>query len=179
MPEMITLYTERLKLRPFVEDDIKHLIDLDQDPEVMKYVGVKPIPTDELKATLQRLLDRQPLWVNYGTWMADEIASGETIGWFTLKPLPQFNYDYDVGYRLKKRFWGKGFATEGTKFLVNYGFTQLSLNKIMACTHLENLNSQKVLLKSGLKRVADVPSPFDPDFIGAQIAKFEIHKSSQ
>lgn len=176
MPEMISLLTARLKLRPFNENDLQNLIDLDQDPEVMKYLGGKTIPTEELQAMLPKILERQPKWVTYGTWMADELSSGETIGWFTLKPLAQLNNEYEVGYRLKKKFWGKGYATEGTKFLVDYGFTKLGLPNIIACTDLNNANSQKVLMKSGLIRVADIPSPFPPEFIGAKIAKFEIYK---
>lgn len=176
MPEMITLFTSRLKLRPFNESDLQNLMDLDQDPEVMKYLGGKLIPTDELQALLPKLLERQPKWINYGTWMADELSTGETIGWFTLKPLVQLNNEYEVGYRLKKKYWGKGYATEGAKFLVHYGFNTLNLPKIIGCTDLGNENSQKVLMKAGLKRVADIPSPFAEEFIGSKIAKFEIYK---
>ena len=173
---MISLQTERLKLRPFNENDLQNLIDLDQDPDVMKYLGGKLIPTEELQLMLPKLLERQPRWVTYGTWMADDLATGETIGWFTLKPLPQLNNEYEVGYRLKKKYWGKGYATEGAKYLVNYGFNQLKLSKIIGCTDLQNQNSQKVLMKAGLKRVDDIPSPFAADFIGEKIAKFEIDK---
>lgn len=176
MPEMITLFTERLKLRPFTENDLQNLIDLDQDPKVMKYLGGKVIPTEELQAMLPKILERQPKWINYGTWMADELSSGETIGWFTLKPLVQLANEYEVGYRLKKKFWGRGYATEGTKFLVNYGFNELKLPKIIGCTDLHNENSQKVLMKAGLKRVDDIPSPFPEEFLGTKIAKFEIYK---
>ena len=172
---MITLTTERLKLRPFNENDLQNLIDLDQDPEVMRYLGGKLIATEDLQKLLPILLERQPKWINYGTWMADELATGQTIGWFTLKPLAQLNNEYEVGYRLKKKFWGKGYATEGAKFLVDYGFNVLKIPKIIACTDLKNSGSQKVLTKAGLTRVADIPSPFARDFIGGMIAKFEIH----
>jgi RimJ/RimL family protein N-acetyltransferase len=173
---VVTLFTERLRLRPFNENDLQNLIDLDQDAEVMKYLGEKLISTDELKATLLKILERQPKWVTYGTWMADELSTGETIGWFTLKPLLQLNNEYEVGYRLKRKFWGNGYATEGAKFLVDYGFQKLAQTKVIACTHLNNFNSQKVLIKAGLSRVEDIPSPFPPDFIGQKIAKFEIEK---
>jgi RimJ/RimL family protein N-acetyltransferase len=176
MPEMITLFTERLKLRPFNDGDLQNLKDLDQDPEVMKYLGGKLVPTEELEAMLPKLIERQPKWVTYGTWMADELSTGETIGWFTLKPLVQLNNEYEVGYRLKKKFWGKGYATEGTKFLVDYGFKKLNLPLIIGCTDLANENSQKVLMKAGLKRVPDIPSPFPEEFLGTKIAKFEIHR---
>ena len=179
MPDMITLATQRLKLRPFNEHDLQNLIDLDQDPEVMRYLGGRLTPAEKLKKILPVLLERQTKWVNYGTWIAEELATQEAIGWFTLKPLPQLNNEYDVGYRLKKKFWGQGYATEGAKFLVDYGFHTLKLQKIVACTDLKNLGSQKVLLKAGLTRVADIPSPFAPEFIGPLIAKFEIHTDSQ
>lgn len=156
---MITLSTQRLKLRPFNENDLQNLIDLDQDPEVMKYLGGKITPLEEIKEALPRILARD--WKTYGTWMADLIDTGENIGWFTLKPVPKLNDEYEVGYRLKKKHWGKGYATEGTKFLINYGFEKLNLPKIIGLTDLGNKASQHVLQKSGLVRKADIPSPWE------------------
>lgn len=170
---MIALTTQRLKLRPFNENDLQNLIDLDHDLEVMKYLGGKITPLEEIKAILPKLIERQPKWITYGTWMADLIDSGENIGWFTLKPVPKLNNDYEVGYRLKKKHWGKGYATEGTKFLVNYGFENLKLSKIIGLTDLENKASQHVLKKSGLIRKADIPSPWEANS-DTSIALLEI-----
>ncbi|MEQ1723213.1 MAG: GNAT family N-acetyltransferase [Pseudobdellovibrio sp.] len=173
---MITLKTTRLRLRPFVESDLKNLIELDHDLEVMKYLGGKITPLEEIQKILPVLIERQTRWLNYGTWCADLISTGENIGWFTLKPVPTLNDEFEVGYRLKKRFWGHGYATEGSRFLVEYGFETLKLPKIIGLTDLNNKASQNVLIKSGLERVADIPSPFASHFIGAITAKFEMLK---
>ncbi len=173
---MITLKTPRLQLRPFVESDLNNLIELDHDPEVMKYLGGKITPLEEIQKILPLLIERQTRWLNYGTWCADLISTGENIGWFTLKPVPALNNEFEVGYRLKQKFWGQGYATEGSRFLVEYGFNTLNLPKIIGLTDLNNKASQHVLMKSGLLRVADIASPFAADFIGAMTAKFEMLK---
>lgn len=175
---MITLNTKRLKLRPFTETDLNNLMDLDQDPEVMRYLGGLLTPTEELKTTLSFLLERQTRWLTYGTWCADLLSTGENIGWFTLKPVPKLNDEFEVGYRLKKIFWGQGYATEATRFLVEYGFKNLNLPKIIGLTDLNNKASQNVLAKSGLFRKPDIASPFPAMFIGAEIAKFELLRPS-
>jgi len=118
-------------------------------------------PLDEIAATIPRLLERQLRWVNYGTWMADLKSTGENIGWFTLKPVPEYNDDYEVGYRLKTKFWNNGYATEGGKFLVNYGFQNLRLKKIIGLANPVNLASIRVLEKCGLKRLPDIQNFWD------------------
>lgn len=157
-------------LRPFNENDLQNLIDLDQDPEVMRYLGAKLTPLSELQELLPKLIERQSRWLDYGTWAADLISTGENIGWFTFKPLPQLGEEYEVGYRLKKKFWKQGLATEGSRYLVKYGFEKLHLPKVVGITHLENSASQHVLQKCGLTRVADIPNLWgEPGYI----AKFE------
>lgn len=163
---MISLKTERLYLRPILDTDLNNFVELDTDPEVVKYISAGiPTTIKELTELLPKLLIRQEGFINYGTWMAD-LSNGENIGWFTFKPLPSLNNEMEVGYRLKKRYWGNGFATEGCRFLVNYGFEILKAKKIIAVTHLENIASQHVLQKCGLKKIGPIPNPFrkdDPD----------------
>lgn len=169
---MITLRTQRIILRPFDENDLQNLIDLDQDADVMRYLGARLTPTDELRERLPKLIERQSRWLEYGTWAADLHSSGENLGWFTFKPLPQLGNEYEVGYRLKKKFWNLGLATEGARYLVDYGFTKLKLPKVVGVTHLENSASQHVLQKSGLTRVANIPNIRGE---AGFIAKFEMY----
>lgn len=158
---MISLQTQRLLLRPFLETDLQNLIDLDTDPEVMRYIGTGKLSTiDELRELIPKLLKRQESWADYGTWMAD-LPNGDNIGWFTLKPLPQLNNDFEIGYRLKRKFWGQGYATEGSQFLVQHGFEKINLKKIIGITDPLNLPSQSVLKKCGLIYKGLIPNPFD------------------
>jgi RimJ/RimL family protein N-acetyltransferase len=176
MTEFVTLSTERLKLRPLTENDLHHLIELDQDPAVMEFLGNQVNSTAFLENLLSNILKRQTKVFNYGVWMADEISTGETIGWFSLEPIPQFQNEFEIGARIKPRFWRKGYAAEGFNFLVDYGFNDLKLSKIIGCCHVNNEKSQQLLLKCGLVRAADIPSPFPKKFFGDYLAKFEIYK---
>lgn len=173
---MISLTTDRLILRPFNENDLQNLIDLDTDPEVMKYLGAKLTSIDDLRKTLGMLLERQPRWKHYGTWATDLKSTGECVGWFTFKPVPKLDDDYEVGYRLKRKFWGRGIATEGAKMLVDYGFKERHLPKIIGLTHLENKASQQVLKKCGLKEVGAIDNPFD--FIEGKVLLLERLRDS-
>lgn len=157
---MISLQTTRLLLRPFNENDLNNLIELDQDPEVMKYLGNQITPIEKIKEGLSVLIERQPRWKTYGTWCADLLSTGENIGWFTLKPVPAINNEYEIGYRLKKKFWGYGYATEGSEFLIEYGFKQLHLPKIIGLTDPHNKASQHVLQKCGLVYKGDIANPW-------------------
>lgn len=160
---MITLQTERLVLRPFAEEDADLLYNLDSDPDVVRYVGGTLATKENCQEILKRLIDRQPLWKTYGTWVAELKSTGESIGWFTLKPIVQHNNDYEVGYRLLKKHWGQGYATEGSRMLVQYGLNELKLEKIVAFTHLDNKASQNVLRKSGLNLLGQIDNFFHPE----------------
>src|SRR5881227_3139476 len=59
--------------------------------------------------------------------------------------------EVEVGYRLSPRMWGRGYATEGARALLRYGFDVLGLYRIVGLTHPENLASQRVLCKAGLR----------------------------
>ena len=71
------------------------------------------------------------------------------IGWFALKYAGR-STDVEVGYRLRHDQWGRGFATEGATALVQYGFHDLGLDRIIGVTHPDNVVSQRVLMKAGL-----------------------------
>lgn len=160
---MISLKTNRLKLRPFTENDLQNLIELDTDPEVMRYIGLgTPSTTEQTNDLLAKILKRQEDWTDYGTWMAD-LNNGENIGWFTLKPNPGLNLDFEIGYRLKRKFWGQGFATEGSLELVRHGAEHLKLKKIVAVTDPGHQASQHVLKKCGLSYQKMIPNPFASD----------------
>jgi RimJ/RimL family protein N-acetyltransferase len=76
--------------------------------------------------------------------------TGRYIGWFTLKYIPD-TVEVEVGYRLLRNAWGRGFATEGARELVRYGFDDLGLHRIVGLTHRDNAASQRVLQKAGLR----------------------------
>jgi RimJ/RimL family protein N-acetyltransferase len=145
------LTTGRLRLREFRPGDLEHLYRLDSDPRVMRYIGDGSVGT---RASVAEALARTAKYYrNYpglGVWPAEERAGQAFIGWFCLKYVPK-TADVEVGYRLLPGAWGRGYATEGASALVRRGFAELGLARIIGLTHPDNLTSQRVLAKAGLR----------------------------
>ncbi len=143
------LETDRFRLRRFEEDDFGNLFVLHSDPEVMRFSSRRSPESDiEVAATLKRLIQRYRESSGFGIWAAELKSSGEFIGWFGLDSLPGTS-EIEVGYRLLRRHWGSGFATEGTRELLSHAFHVLGLKKIVAISDLDNIASKRVLEKSG------------------------------
>lgn len=149
----VYLETERLILRRFTPDDLDDLVALDSDPEVMRWVTGAPTPREELEH------DILPAWLayyergdRYGFWAAIVRATGEFLGWFHFRP-PHGSDDPDVaelGYRLKRAAWGRGYATEGSLALIDKGFQELGVRRVVALTAEEHAASRRVMEKAGL-----------------------------
>lgn len=144
------LQTLRLDLREFVASDFDDEYRLDRDPRVMKYIGDGRLSTRaDIAAAMIRIPRVYRLYPGFGTWRASRRDTGAFIGWFTLKYIPG-TVEVEVGYRLRHQAWGQGFATEGARELVRYGFDDVGMYRIIGITHPDNVASQRVLIKSGL-----------------------------
>lgn len=144
------LETLRLELREFVPSDFDDLYRLDSDARVMRYLnGGHPLSRAEVRDALVRVLRDYPHHHGLGVWRAARRDSGAFVGWFCLKYCPP-TCDVEVGYRLLPEAWGQGFATEGARALIDYGFGDLGLVRLIGVTHSGNKASQRVLMKSGL-----------------------------
>jgi RimJ/RimL family protein N-acetyltransferase len=149
----IFLETERLTLRRFTEADEDNLLELDNDPEVMRYLnGGKPTPREEIRAQILRLLDYYERFEGLGFWAAQEKATGRFLGWFHFRPprTEPRDGEIELGYRLRRSAWGKGYATEGARALIRKGFTELGVERVVAETMTVNLGSRRVMEKAGL-----------------------------
>ena len=145
------LKSERIYLRHFQLKDADGLFELDSDPDVMKYMSREPAESIEesvevIEKQISYYKDNQGL----GVFPAFLTGTNDFMGWFALKDLDNTE-KIEVGFKLKKKFWNKGYATEMTKVLIHYGFDIIRLNKIYAVTHPENVASQRVLEKCGLE----------------------------
>ncbi len=156
----IILETQRLTLRQFTADDVDNLFDLNSDPEVMRYInGGRPTPREELRdkvipfhLAVYEQLDR------LGTWAAESAATGEFLGWFHFRPGPGPGItNIDLGYRLRRSAWSKGYATEGSRGLIDVGFTDLGVERVFGHTMTVNTASRRVLEKCGLTLVRTTP----------------------
>jgi RimJ/RimL family protein N-acetyltransferase len=149
----IHLETARLVLRCFTLDDVANLVALDSDPAVMRYLsGGIPTPRAALATTILpaflRSYDRFP---GFGVFAAHEKASGGFIGWFALRPPAGAGPEHaELGYRLIRRVWGQGLATEGALALIHQGFTALGVQRISATTYQDNMASRRVMEKAGM-----------------------------
>lgn len=147
------LETDRLVLRPFTDADAPHLLALDNDPEVMRYInGGRPTTADAIRdRTLPRLLHDHPCTGTRGFWAAEEKATGTFLGWFELRPLADHDATVvELGYRLNQAAWGRGYATEGARALVDKGFADLGAERVTANTMAVNAGSRRVMEKTGL-----------------------------
>ncbi len=152
--------TERLMLRELRMTDLEGMFALDSDPEVHRYLGNKPVKT---KAESEKILESvlsQYQERGIGRWAAIEKSSGDFIGWSGIRLNTEYNMNgftryYDVGYRLMKRYWGKGYATESGKAAVDYAFNHLNLPVLYGTTEMGNEASHRALLKIGLTYVED------------------------
>ena len=163
----IFLETERLVLRRFTRDDVDHLVELDSDPDVMHFInGGRPTSRDEIENdVLPAFLGHYERFGGFGFWAAVEKSSGQFVGWFHLRPdegAPPG--EVELGYRLRKSAWGKGYATEGARAVIDKGFAELGARRVVATTMVVNVASRRVLEKAGLRFVRIFHQPW-PDSI--------------
>lgn len=150
------LETERLVLRKFTETDGDNLYALDGDPEVMRFLDDgRPKSREFVEAeTLPRILRSGEGSDGIGYWSAVERATGEFLGWFALHPSEGGNAsEVEIGYRLKRSVWGKGYATEGSRALIRRAFADPDVRRVFAETMAVNAASRRVMEKAGLTYV--------------------------
>lgn len=148
------LRSARLVLRRFAPGDLPLLTALNADPQVMRWLGgvmTAQQSAEMLQGRILRYYDEHP---GLGVWATLRRDSGECIGFHLLNHI-QGETQVQVGYRLFPQHWGRGYATEMSMALLDYGYRRLGLYNIAAITALDNHASQRVLTKAGLPRLAD------------------------
>ena len=148
----IFLKTERLLLRQFTPDDIDNLLVLDSDVEVRRYLDMPTPPTRENIAEhiLPRFIAYYTQYEGYGFWAAIEKTSHAFLGWFHFRPAAEDREGVELGYRLQRLAWGKGYATEGAQALIRKGFLELGVRRVVATALAANIASIRVMEKAGL-----------------------------
>lgn len=160
---MVELTTERLRLRPWRDDDVDALTVIDGDPKVMRYIGDGSVRTrQQTEAAIERM--RRGWQDNgFGIFAIETRDTATMIGWTGLaipKFLPEVLPAVEVGWRLNRRYWGQGFATEAARRVLRFGFDDARLDRIVSICHVDNHASVKVMTKLGMRRdrVTTVPS---------------------
>jgi RimJ/RimL family protein N-acetyltransferase len=166
----IFLETERLALRRFTRDDVDDLVELDGDPEVMRFItGGRPTPRAEIeREVLPAFLAYYERFAGYGFWAAVEKSTGRFIGWFHFRPAKGAPPgEIELGYRLRRSAWGKGYASEGSRALIEKGFAEHDVQRVVAFAMVVHVASRRVMEKAGLRFVrvfhADWPDKIEGD----------------
>ena len=151
----VLLETERLILRAFTRADAQHLFELDNDPEVMRFINGGIATSFEVieKDRLPGFLSHDVNAPEFGFWAAIHKETHAFAGWFVFRLAQDDPRVAALGYRLRKEVWGKGYATEGAKALLDKGFSDLAVEQFVATTYEKNLASQRVLEKLGMHLV--------------------------
>lgn len=150
----VLLETDRLRLRAFTTADSDLLVELDGDPEVMRYInGGHP--------TSREFIERRviPRFTAYdlghdalGFWAAHRKDDDAFIGWFVLRPTSgDPTGELALGYRLRRSAWGHGYATEGARALIALAFIEIGARRVMAGTYEHNVGSRRVMEKAGMR----------------------------
>lgn len=143
------LTTERLHLRQIVPDDAEAMVAIFGDPAVLEFLNNEPVDTPE-KA--RGMID----------WLTGNYQQQQGIDWgITLRDDPRligmcgaYKWDredrhIDIGYHLAPAYWGKGYATEATRAMLDWCFQNLDVHRIQADCTDGNSSSEKVMLKCG------------------------------
>jgi RimJ/RimL family protein N-acetyltransferase len=157
---MTELDTPRLRLRRWRDEDRAPFAALNADPVVMEH-----FPSTLSRAASDAFLDRIQAALEehgWGLWAVEVRDSGSFIGFVGLNPATfdaPFTPAIEVGWRLAREHWGNGYATEGARAAVDYGFAELALDEIVSFTMHANLRSRRLMARLGMQR--DPADDFD------------------
>ena len=143
--------TERMRLRPFTKDDYHFMRLLDSDPKVVKYLGHGGVRTEEeTRTNLDKILNDYSKH-GLGLYLAEDKNSGELLGRTGIIPWKvDSQLMWEVGYSFKTNSWGRGYATEAAKFLVQWGLKNWN-DHLISLIHPENKSSIHVAEKAGMQ----------------------------
>ena len=160
--------TERLGLRNWEQSDIIPFANMCADEEVMKHFS-SVLSNEESLALIERLQNHFSKY-GYCYFATDILETGEFIGFIGLANQTwesAYTPSIDIGWRLKKSAWGKGYASEGAKACLAAAFSEFKINEIVAFATDTNLPSISVMKKIGMKFIGTVQHPHitnDPRF---------------
>jgi ribosomal-protein-alanine N-acetyltransferase len=161
---MKILETHRLILRRLLPDDLDDLFALYRDPEIRRYFPEGTLTYEETREELEWFLNGHPAHPELGLWATIHKETDQFIGRCGLLPWTiEQHPEVEVAYLLAKAYWGQGLGTEAAQALVNYGFEQLGLSRLICLIDPENQASIRVATKIGMtleKEMEDEQGPF-------------------
>lgn len=128
---------------------------LDNDANVMHFINNgAPVERTEVADALDHMINAYDDAPGFGFWAADDKQTGEFVGWFHFRPSAHGTAaEPELGYRLRHEHWGRGLATEGARALIDKGFEELDIERVIAETMSVHRASRRVMEKAGLRLV--------------------------
>jgi RimJ/RimL family protein N-acetyltransferase len=149
---MVSLQTDRLILRMLRESDFDAYAEMCADPEVMRYLGDgQPLARPMAWRKLAMMVGHWSLR-GYGLWAAEERPSGVFVGYVGFWN-PEGWPGFELGWTLRRSFWGRGYATEAARTALQFAFTELKQPHVISLIHPDNAASIRVAQRLGERRV--------------------------
>ena len=154
---MTVLTTPRLRLEPFTDDHLDGLSAMNSDPEVMRYLSGQPETREQTQAVIERVKAR---WADtgYSWWALVERDTGEVVGAGALQnlrremaPLPDRDCPLEIGWRLRRDRWGRGYALEAAIAIADYTFDTWHPDELLAVCDPANTASSSVMKRLGMQ----------------------------
>lgn len=147
----IILETQRLTLRHLILDDLDELFTLYSDPEIRKYFPEGVLNREETQEELEWHMHGHPKYPELGLWATIHKETGKFIGRCGLLPWKiDDKLEIEIAYLIDKAFWHQGLATEAAQGILQYGFENLNLSRLICLIDPDNIASQKVAEKIGM-----------------------------
>jgi RimJ/RimL family protein N-acetyltransferase len=141
--------TERLVLRPFRDEDLPHWAALNADPEVIEFLGGRPLSRGESDA-IADAVNRQYVAEGIGFLAIERSSDGVFLGACGLQREPWYPDELELGWRLAREHWGHGYATEAASSWLAHAFGELDLPRVISITDVPNLRSIAVMQRLGM-----------------------------
>jgi RimJ/RimL family protein N-acetyltransferase len=145
---MLPVTTSRLILRELTPGDAPHFYTLNSDPEVIRYTWDHPFENVSAAETFLAGYTHYQQY-GFGRWAIIRQQDGQFLGWCGLNYTPATD-EYDIGFRLFRKYWGQGYATEAAKASIDLGFNTFLIPAIIGRSMKVNTASIRVLEKAGL-----------------------------
>jgi len=173
------IHTERLTLRAWETKDLLDCVEMNLDKEVMKYF--LSVLTKEQTIEFYDRVQKHFLENGFGLYVVENTITQEFLG-YTGFMIANFEASFtpcvEIGWRFKKQYWGKGYATEAAKACLNYGFDTLGFDKIYSFTATPNIKSENVMKRIGMIKTGTFSHPkIDKEHILNLHVIYEIGKS--
>lgn len=149
--------SERLGFRRWRESDRRAFSSMNADASVMKYFP--QVLTKEASDLLIDRFEEHFVEKGYGIWAVEIKENREFIGLLEINMDVDFKKAIEIGWRLDKRFWKKGYASEGATACLEYAFNILKMNEIYSFTAVLNQPSEKVMQRIGMEKVKEFDHP--------------------